>query len=109
MELWQELNIKTQQLDQALKTLRQNGINFAQAERDYKITLRQEVLKLRDEGMAVTMIPLVVYGIDEVAKKRFERDCCESVYEANKEAINVKKLELRIIQEQFNKEYNNER
>jgi hypothetical protein len=105
MELWQEIEIKTKELDVAVRNLRKTGSAFAEAERCYKILLRQEVLKLRDEGTAVTLIPLIVYGIQEVADARSRRDTAQAVYEANKESINATKLVIKILQEQLKQEW----
>ena len=94
MELYQELQQKTTQLDYSVKQLRENGTTYAQAEKDYKILLRQECLKLRDEGMAIGMIDKTCYGIPSVAEARFRRDVAEAVYKANQEAINSIKLQM---------------
>ena len=37
MELYQELQAKTIQLEKSIKLLRQNGTAYAEAERNYKI------------------------------------------------------------------------
>ena len=105
MELYQELQAKTIQLEKSIKLLRQNGTAYAEAERDYKILLRQECLKLRDEGMAIGMIDKTCYGIPSVAEARFNRDVAEAVYKANQEAINSIKLQLRLIESQIQREY----
>lgn len=106
MDLMIELNSKTQQLDTSIKKLRQTGTEYAQAEKDYKILLRQECLRLRDEGMAIGMIDKTCYGIPSVAEARFKRDVAEAVYKANLEAINSIKLQLRIIENQIQREFN---
>ena len=106
MELMQELEIKTKQLSQAIKDLRKNGTEYAQAEKDYKILLRMECLKLRDEGMAIGMIDKTCYGIPSVAEARYKRDVAEAVYNANQEAINSIKLQMRLIENQISREYN---
>ena len=105
MELYQELQAKTIQLEKSIKLLRQNGTAYAEAERDYKILLRQECLKLRDEGMAIGMINMTAYGIPSVAEARFKRDVAEATYFANKEAINSLKLQLRLIENQIQREW----
>lgn len=105
-DLLQELNSKTRQLDYSVKALRKSGTDYAQAERDYKVLLRQECLKLRDEGMAIGMIDKTCYGIPVVAEARFKRDIAEAVYKANMEAINSIKLQMRIIEGQLNREWN---
>lgn len=110
MDLYNELMSKTKDLNIAIKKLRETGTEFAEAERDYKITLRQEALKLRAEkGMPVTLIQQVVYGVPEVAEKRFNRDVKEAVYKANQESINSTKLQIRVIESQLSREWSNDR
>lgn len=105
-DLYNELNNKINDLNISIKKLRETGTEFAEAERDYKITLRNEALKLRAEkGMPVTLIQQVVYGVPEVADKRFKRDVKEAIYNANQEAINSIKLQIRVIEGQLNREW----
>lgn len=106
MDLYTELQQKTAQLDISIKSLRQSGTAYAQAEKEYKVLLRQECLKLRDEGMAVGMIDKTCYGIPSVAEARFKRDVAEVVYKANQEAINSLKLQMRLIESQLSREWN---
>lgn len=106
MDLFTELEKKINELNTSLKKLRETGTEYAEAERDYKITLRQEALKLRnDDKLAVTLIQQIVYGVPEVANKRFNRDVKEAIYKANQEAINVLKLQIRILENQLQREY----
>lgn len=105
-DLYNELARKTDELNVSIKKLRETGTAYAEAERDYKITLRQEALKLRAEkGMPVTLIQQVVYGVPEVAEKRFNRDVKEAIYQANQEAINSIKLQIRVIESQLSREW----
>lgn len=105
MDLWQQIEQKIKELDVSVKSLRKTGTEFATAERDYKQRLREEALKLKSEGMAVTLIDKVIYGIPEVAELRLKRDVCETVYQANQESINVLKLNIRIIEGQLSREW----
>ena len=108
IDLYNELMNKIQELNISIKKLRETGTEYAEAERDYKITLREEALKLRAEkNMPVTLIQQVVYGVPEVAEKRFTRDVKEAVYQANQEAINSIKLQIRVIENQLGREYTN--
>ena len=108
MDLYNELQQKIKELNISIKKLRETGTEYAEAERDYKITLRNEALKLRAEkGMPVTLIQQVVYGVPEVAEKRFKRDVKEAVYQANQEAINSIKLQIRVIENQLGREWGN--
>lgn len=106
MDLLNELNMLTNQLSEAIKIMARYGREKAEAEQNYKIALRQEALKLRAEKeMAVTLIDKVVYGVPEVADKRFKRDVAEAMYDTSKENINVLKLKTRIIETQLKLEF----
>lgn len=105
MELYNELQTKTQFLEKSIKQLRTSGTAYAEAEKTYKILLRQECLKLRDDGMAIGMIDKTCYGIPSVAEARFKRDVAEAVYKANLEAINSIKLQMRLIESQLQREW----
>ena len=108
MDLYIELQRKINELNVSLKKLRETGTSYAESERDYKIILRKEALKLRSEKeMPVTLIQQVVYGVPEVAEKRFKRDVAEAIYKANLEAINTLKLQIRILENQLDREWGN--
>ncbi len=104
-DLYDELQLKLKELNVSIKQLRKTGTAYAESERDYKIILRQECLKLRDSGMAIGMIDKCCYGIPSVAEARFKRDVAEAVYKANQEAINSIKLQLRLIEGQIQREW----
>lgn len=105
MDLFEEITRLINELDVSVRQLRKSGTERAEAERKYKICLKQEALKLREEGMPVTLIDKVIYGVREVADLRFDRDVKETVYQANLEAINSTKLKLRIVDEQYKREW----
>ena len=105
MELILEIQRLRKDLDRSIKELWRSGMNRAQTERDYKLLLRTECLKLRAEGMAIGMIDKICYGIPSVAEARFERDVAESVWTANIEAINSIKLQLRLAEQQLQREW----
>ena len=105
MDLFIELQEELEKLNKSVENLRKSGSDYAYAERDYKIILRQECLKLKDEKMAVGLIEKVCYGIPVVADARCERDIKQAVYKANLEAINSIKLNIKIIENQINREF----
>lgn len=105
IDLYNELQIKVKELNVSIKKLRETGTEYAEAERNYKILLRQEILKMRDEGQAIGVITLTCYGIPSVAEARFKRDIAETIYKANQEAINSIKLQLRLLESQIQREY----
>ena len=107
MDLYLEIQNKINELNVSLKKLRETGTAYAEAERDYKLLLRKEILKLRDEGQAIGVITLICYGIPSVAEARFKRDVAEAIFKANQEAINTIKLQIRIMENQLEREWNN--
>lgn len=108
MDYVNEIFEKQNELTASIKLLKQNGIKLAETERDYKICLRQEALKLRSEkNMPVTLINQIIYGVPEVAKKRFERDIAETMYNTAQEKINTLKLQIRILESQIQREWGN--
>ena len=107
IDLLNELQNLQKQLSNSLKQLRTNGIKLAEAERDYKIAVNKKALELRSNDTPVTLINQIIYGYEDIAELRFLRDSAEVVYSANKEAINTLKLQIRIVQNQLDKEWNN--
>lgn len=108
MDLFADLQELTKRLNQAIKYLKKYGEELAVSEREYKVVLRQEALKLRAEkNMPVTLIQQVVYGVPEVADKRFKRDVAEAMYNTAQENINSIKLQMRIIESQLSREWGN--
>ena len=108
MDLENQVNDLCNKLTQSIKILAKYGKELAEAEKNYKTTLRQEALKLRTQkDMPVTLIQQVVYGIPEVAEKRFKRDVAEAMRNTAQENINVQKLQIRILEEQIKREWGN--
>ena len=105
IDLYEEIQRLMAELTASIRKLRDNGAKLAEAERDYKLTLRQEALRLRAGDMPVTLINNIIYGVPEVAEKRFKRDVEQANYDANKEHINVTKLKLRLLEAQLNREW----
>lgn len=106
MDLFNELENFTKQLNNSLKQLRVNGIKYAEAEKEYKIAVNKKALELRSQDVPVTLINQVIYGYEDIAQLRFLRDSAEVIYKANQEAINTLKLQIRIIENQLQREYN---
>lgn len=105
MDLMNDLNDLSIELPRAISRFEARGREQAQAEHDYKVVLSQEALKLRADGMPVTLIDKVVYGNDKVAEKRFKRDTADALYNAERENINSIKLQIRILDNQISREW----
>ena len=108
MDLLQELQYKTKMLDTSIKQLRKTGSEYAKAYTDYRVALAKELIQLKNEGYAITLAGDIARGKPDIAKLKFEEISKEAIYKANLESINAIKLEIKIIQEQVNKEWGNE-
>ena len=104
-DLINEKNGLQARLSNSIKLMAQYGRDYAKAESDYKIALAQTALKLKDSGMAVTMMNLVIYGTDPVPRLRFKRDTAEVMYKTAQEDIQSVKLQLRLIEAQIEREW----
>ena len=110
MDLLNDIQALNEELTISISKLRKHGNDLAEAEKDYKITLRQEALKLKmEKNMPVTLINQIIYGVPEVAEKRYKRDIAEVMYNTNQEHINATKLKLRLLEGQLNREWTNEK
>lgn len=104
-DLYSELTIKTGELNTCIKQLRKTGTALAEAERAYQVKKAEKALRLRDEGMPVGLIDMTIRGDKEVAALRFTRQIAEITYDANREAVASIKLQLRLIENQIQREY----
>ena len=100
-----EIQRKVNQLDEQIKRLRKNGTDFAMARYNYEIKKSEETAMMRADGMAISEVSLRVRGQKGVASLRLKRDIAEVVYKANQESINAIKLEIRILDNQLQREY----
>lgn len=108
MDIWNEISEKRKLLDQAINNLANNGYDLAAKERDYKIAINKKALELRAIDTPVTLINTIIYGYDDIAKLRFDRDIAQVKYNSNLEYINTIKLQIRILENQLQREYGNQ-
>ena len=105
MDLDVELEKKIKYLDKSIKSLRKTGEDYAKAYTEYRVELAKELMILKNEGYAITLAGDIARGKPEIARLKFNEIASEAIYKANLESINALKLEIKIIQEQKNKEW----
>lgn len=98
----QELNTY---LTTALAEYKKRGTDYAKAYKNYRVLLSQELLKLKAEGMPVTIAYDIARGIEQVANAKEQEIITECLYKSCQEAINTYKLQIKILQENINKDY----
>ena len=107
MDLLNELQMRINELNVSIKSLRNTGREYAEAYTEYRIKLAQKLVELKNGGMPVTIAYDVARGDKEIAKAKYNEIAKETVYKANQEAINSIKLQIRIIESQLQREYSN--
>lgn len=98
----QELNTY---LTMALAEYKKRGTDYAKAYKNYRVLLSQELLKLKAEGMPVTIAYDIARGTEQVANAKEQEIITECLYKSCQEAINTYKLQIKILQENINKDY----
>lgn len=91
-----EIHAASQRLRKSADALFGLGKAKAEAERDYRLALSQEILKLRAEGMQATLIPDIAKG--NVHEKLFQRDLTEAQFKAGIEAADAIKVQVSALQ-----------
>lgn len=105
LDLVNEINNKCIELDNQIKTLSKNGNEYAKAYTSYRVALAKELVKLKDEGYAITLAGDIARGKIEIAKLKFQEISKEAIYKANLESINATKLQIKIMENQLEREW----
>ena len=100
-DLYIELSTLRTDLNKAITILKKRGQAKAIAERDYRVAVAKEILKLRDEGIAVTIINDLVRGNEDIAELKLNRDIAETLYESAMQYIYSNKLNIGIVERQM--------
>lgn len=107
IDLYSQRREKEAMLERALTEAKQRGIDLTKAEKEYQIAKNTEILLLRAEGTPVTEIQERIRGVEKVAEKRQARDIAQVLYDSAKDAINVYKIEVRNLEADLEREWNN--
>lgn len=104
MDLLLQMKQLNDLLTSALKEFKKRGQDYAKAYSNYRKLVAQELLRLKAEGMPVTIAYDIARGKEEVAQAKEQEIITECLYKSCQEAIQTYKLQIKILQEQINKE-----
>ena len=107
MEELQKLEELNNLLTSALSEYKKRGQDYAKAYKNYRILVAQKLLQLKAEGMPVTISYDIARGDEEVANAKEQEIITECLYKSCQEAVNVFKLQIKILQAQINNDYGN--
>ncbi|WP_295236901.1 hypothetical protein [Veillonella sp.] len=99
------LSRKKAEMNKTLVLAKERGFALAEAERGYKIAKAKFIAKARMDKVPVTLIRDLAQGEVDISKLRLERDKAKVLYLNAIEAINIYKLECRLIEAQVNREW----
>lgn len=105
MDIMQEMQSLRVMLDRAVLEAKERGKALAKNEHDYRVAKAKYILQQRTAGTPVTIISDLANGEPAIARLRMERDIAQALYDSSKEAINSYKLQIRIVQEQIQREW----
>lgn len=105
MELYQEQQHYQDLLQKALQELKERGRKYAKSYKEYRIAVAQELLRLRAQDMAVTIAYDIARGNEEVASLKEQEIIDEALYKSCQEAINTYKLQIKIIENQIERDW----
>jgi len=103
--MWDEIQENMIMLEKAVSEMKSRSKNKAEAEHNYRVALSKRLTELRAEGQPVTHLADIAKGEKNIASLRLTRDIAEGLYDSSKEAINMYKLKLKILEEQFAREW----
>lgn len=96
VEITTEIRRVAERLDKAPAVIEKRQKEWAKAEYEYRLALSQEILKLKAEGMSVTLISDIARGT--VAELKYNRDLTEGLCISAREAKKALESELSSLQ-----------
>ena len=105
IELVQALERELSEAESCVNQMPGLGKDLAEAEREYRIALSAELLNGKAQGVPATILPDVCRGREDVALKRFRRDCAQAIMDANVAAYNLHKKKADAIRDGIKAEW----
>lgn len=109
MILYEDILAVLDEVDQLVKSSRVTGCQHAENLCEYRKELAKTMLRLKASGMAVSIAKDVARGEPRIAEMKRAELASEALHRADLEAIQAKKLRVRIMQAELDKEWGNPR
>lgn len=103
--MWEEIEKYSNLLETAITEMKKRSKDKAQKEYLYRMALSKRLVELRAEGQAVTHLADIARGEEKIARLRLDRDIAQGLYDSSQEAINVYKIKLRVLDNQYAREW----
>lgn len=86
-----EIHESGQRLEKGSKELFNLAKRKAETEKEYRIALAKEILRLKDEGKPATLIPDLARG--NTAELKYERDLAETLWTSARDSLDAIKAQ----------------
>lgn len=96
VDVKQEIFKGSKRLDEASREIFKLAKAKAETEMEYRIALTKEMVKLKEKGMAITMIQDVARG--NVAELKYKRDLADVTYQAGRDSLRAIQTQLSSLQ-----------
>lgn len=107
--MWEEIEKYNNLLETAVFEMKKRSKDLAEKEYLYRIALSKRLTELRSEGQAVTHLADIARGEPNIAQLRLNRDIARGLYDSSQEAINVYKIRIRVLENQYAREWGQEK
>lgn len=104
-EVYQRFMEMQRELDGLVESLYSAGESLAQAEKEYRVKKREAELYYRDKGYPASMLADLAKGQRDIADLAYARDLAQYAYDATREAVMAKKLQLNVLRDIYRTEY----
>ena len=105
MDLWEEIELTLNELDNLVSDLRTQSRDYANAYKRYRVLLSQKLLQLKASGMPATICYDVARGQKEIADAKEQEIIKGGLYKSCLEAINVYKIKIKVLNNQYEREW----
>lgn len=108
-DLWQDIQADMRLLARSVGELKERGVAKAKADAAYRSLKAKAILEARADGVPATLAKDIIYEREDVQMALLERNCTEVLYDTCIEGINATKLQIRVNEAQFEREWGQER
>lgn len=106
MDLLSDLQRDRDLMRKAVAECTDRGRKLAKAEAEYQAIKNVRVLEMKAEMLPATLIQILIKGDPAVNEKLLQRDVAQVEYDSARDAVNVYKLDARLIEQQIQREWN---
>ena len=101
IDLWDALMEDRRLMKAAVNEASARGKVYAVKKADYYSKKSAAALRMKADGLPVTLIDAAVEGVDEVASAMLEMQCAEAEWRAAMKAVDVYREDCRIVYDQI--------